>query len=831
MWQDLRFALRQLRKSPIFALVAVLTLALGIGANTAIFTLLDQALLRTLPISHPEQLVRLRYEGLHNGNVNYYGGDEHDYFSLPAYRELRDKNSVFSGVIANSESQVGVRWNNQPELAYGEMVTGNYFDVLGVRPAAGRLLIPADDVSENGVPVVALSFNYWKSRFNSDPSVVGKALLVNGQPFTIVGVVQPGFKSAISGYAPNVFFPLSATKLVAPGMYEPSDFNSAWLTIEARLKPGETLAHAEAAVNPLWQGIRKEQLAGTDQSEQLLRRGFLQQTKLLLIDNSRGFSPLRDQLRVPLLILMGMVGLVLLMACVNVSSLLLVRAAGRVREMSVRYSLGASRWQVVRQLLIEGLVLGLLGSILGIVLAPTLSSVLIRKVVQDPTSELPFSAHPDLRVLLFNFGLALLVSLLFSLAPALRFLYPDLVNSLKQQSATATETNLRFRRISVALQISLSLMLLIGAGLFVQTLHNLRSVDVGFVSEHLLSFGIDPQLAGYKTEQVPELDQRIIRTMSALPGVRSVSANSDPELMGMDSMTGVILPGGALSDAVIVEGPWTLPGYFSTAGIPLLAGRDFNDQDLSNKPKVVIVNAQFAKKYFGTPQNAIGKTLRHGNRLGIAGFEIVGVVGDTRHVDMRTAVRDTVYRAETQTPDPGFLQFYVRTWQSPDAAKADIRSAMQQLDSRLVVDGLRTMDEQISQSVSNDQVVAMLAVSFGLLATLMAAIGLYGVLAYSTAQRTHEIGIRMALGAQRSTVVRLVVSDVLWLAGISVVVTLPVAMLLSRALRSQLYDVSPASPPVIGAAVLIVVLVVAAASMLPARRAASIEPMRALRTE
>jgi len=331
MLQDFRFALRQFRKSPVFALVAVLTLALCIGANTAIFTLLDQVLLRMLPINHPEQLVRLRYEGSHSGSINYYGGDEHDYFSMPAYRELRDRNSAFSGVIANAEAQVGVRWNDQPELNSGELVSANYFDVLGIKPAVGRLLVPSDDAANRGNPVVVLSFNYWKTRFNSDPSVVGNALLVNGRPFAVVGVTEPGFKSAISGFAPKLFFPLSTTKLVNPGMDNPDDIRSAWVTLEARLAPNVTRAGAEASINPIWQAIRREQLQQTSEPEQLLRRGFLDKTKLLVLDNSRGFSPMRDDIRVPLLILMGMVGLVLLMACVNVSSLLLVRAAGRVR--------------------------------------------------------------------------------------------------------------------------------------------------------------------------------------------------------------------------------------------------------------------------------------------------------------------------------------------------------------------------------------------------------------------------------------------------------------------------------------------------------------------
>jgi predicted permease len=829
--QDLRYALRQIRRAPIFAAIAILTLALGIGANTAIFTLLDQALLRRLPVNHPEQLVRLRYQGLQAGGVSFFGGDEYDYFSYPMYRELRDKNAVFAGILANDEAQVGVQWNNQPELAAGELVSGNYFDLLGIRPAIGRLILPADDASPNGNAVVALSFNYWKTRFNSDPGVVGKTLMVNGHPFGIVGVVQPGFRSVIAGYSPQVFFPIATTLLVDPGMQDFNDIRSAWLTVVARMKPGVSHAAAESGINPLWHAIRAEQLSQVDNAEQLIRRGFLRDSKLLLLDNARGFSPMRDQIRVPLLIVMGMVVLVLLMACANVSSLLLVRAAGRVREMSLRYSLGASRWQVVRQLLTEGLLLGLLGSVLGLLLAPVVSSILARRLAGDSIGDLPFSTQPDYRILLFNFALAFIVGLLFSLAPALHFLQPDLVGSLKQQTSTAAGGALRFRRLSVGVQIGLSLLLLTGAGLFVQTIRNLKNVDLGFTTDHVVSFGIDPQQAGYKSEQVPALHQRILGTLSALPGTRSVGATTDPELMGMESRTGVTLPGTSSEEPIIVEGPWTTPGYFSTLGIPLLAGRDFSAQDRVGKPQVVIVNARFARHHFGSPQNAIGKLLQHGNRQGINGLEIVGVVGDSKHVDMRTEVKETLYRAAYQLPDPVSLQFYVRSWRSSDSAKADIRAAMQQVDSKLVVDGLRTMDEQIAESLSNDRLVTMLAVCFGLLATLMAAIGLYGVLAYTTAQRTREIGIRMALGARRGSVVRLVLSDVLWLAGISVVVTLPVAILLSRLLRSQLYNVSPADPLVMATGVLLITLVVALAALIPARRAASVNPMQALRTE
>jgi putative ABC transport system permease protein len=832
--QELRYALRQLRKAPVFTAVAVLTLALGIGANTAIFTLLDQALIRSLPVSHPEQLVRLRFTGESPGHTNSYGGDDNDFFSHPMYRDLRDKNSVFSGLIANDEQTVGVQWNNRSELVKTELVSGNYFEVLGLQPAMGRLLLPSDDQA-NSAAVVALSFTYWKSQLGADPRVIGRTLLINAHPFVIVGVVSPQFRSIVAGETPGLFVPASAKNVITPRWQDLENRESHWLTIVGRLKPGESRQQAQAGLEPLWHAIRAEELKQFGYHSQRTRRLFLDESHIQLLDSARGFSPLRDQLGTPLLILMGMVGLLVLMACINVSSLLLVRAAGRVREMSVRYAMGAARWQIVRQLLVEGLLLGLLGGVLGLAIAPAVSGVLVRMVFTGPSSEIPFSATPDTRVLLFNFAVAFAVAILFSLAPALRFLRPDLVNSLKQQSATATGGPLRFRRISVAAQIGVSLLLLIGAGLFVRTLHNLRSVDVGFATDHLVSFRVNPRLAGYQPEQLQPLNRRILDALAALPGVRSVAATDDPDLAD-DDETGNIAIGGYKAvegEDMQVEQPWVTPAYFSTMQVPLVAGRAFTDQDVLGKPSVAIVNASFARHYFGSPQQAIGRVLSFNGTGPDAQFdtEIVGVVGDTKHSAVRDPVRRTVYRALLQSQHLNYITYLLRTWQAPEAAEASARAAIQQLDSKLALYDLQTVEDQVSNSLSNERLIALLSVSFGILAVLLAAIGLYGVLAYSTAQRTREIGIRMALGAQRHAVMQLVLSDVLSLAGISIAVTLPVAMLASRAVRSQLYNVSPADPLVIASGVLLVAIVVILSALLPARRAACVEPMQALRTE
>ena len=836
MLQDFRYAFRQLRKSPVFSIVAVITLALGIGANTAIFTLLDQALLRQLPVSHPEQLVRLQYAGSNTGRISSFGGDSHGYFSYPMYRDLRDKNQVFTGMLADIEIQVGTQWNNQADLASGELVSGNYFDVLGVKPALGRLFVPADDVAQNNNPVVVLSFNYWNSHFGADPRVINQVLYINGHPFTIIGVAAPNFHSGIAGYRPKLFVPMMTKPLATPGWNDLDNRRSSWLSVVARLKPGVSREQAEAAMTPLWRSIRAAELPDIKDKTDLFAKHFVQESSLRVLDERRGFSPLREQIQIPLLIVMGMVGLVVLMACVNVSSLLLVRAAARVKEMSVRYAMGAGRWQIIRQLLMEGLLLGLLGGGFGLVFAPLVSAFLSRRIAGEAATELPFSAHPDLRILLFNFGLAFVVSVLFSLAPALRFMHPDLVNSLKQQTTTGSGAHLRFRRISVGMQIGLSLLLLIGAGLFVQTLHNLKSLNVGFATDHLLTFGIDPTLAGYDPKDAIPVQKHLLEVLAAQPGVRSVAGTDDPELADDNESSNISFAshGNKPDDDIHSEWSAITPGYFTTMNIPLVAGRMFSEQDLGGKTKVAIVNVNLARKYFGDPKNAIGQLMARGSGSGVKfDIEIVGVVGDTKHSKMRLDVIPTVYRPyfQNENPQAGFMQYYVRTWQAPEMAEMTIRRGVQQVDSKLVIDTLRTMDDQIAENISSDRLVAMLAVSFGVLATLLAAVGLYGVLAFVTAQRTREIGIRMALGAQRFAVMRLVLTDVLWLAGIAIIVTLPVAILLSRTVRSQLYNVSPADPMVLILGTLMVAVVALLSALLPARRAATIEPMKALRTE
>ena len=830
--QEIRLGLRQMRRAPVFTAVAILTLALGIGANTAVFTLLDHALLRSLPVSHPEQLVRLHWTGEAPGHFNTYGGDDNDYFSYPMYRDLRSMNTVFQDVIANDQQNVSISWNNKPDMAGCELVSGNYFEGLGVRPALGRLIVPSDEAL-NANLVVVLSFNYWKAHFASDPTVVNQTLLINTQPFTIIGVAPPGFHSIVAGSVEDLFVPLTAKGIITPRWQDLEDRRSNWITLSARLKPGVTPQQAEASLAPLWHSLRAEEFKTFEHKDRLQKR-FLDDSRLQVFDAARGFSPLRDQISVPLMVLMGMVGLLVLMACVNVSSLLLVRAAGRVREISVRYAMGAGRWQIVRQLLIEGVLLGLLGGALGVGLAPAVSQVLIRRLLGGANTELPFNSAPDSRVLFFAFALAFVVSLAFSLAPALHFLNPDLVSSLKQQTLTTSGgARLQFRRITVGAQIGLSLLLLIAAGLFVRTLRNLQSVDLGFTPDHLLGFSVNPRLAGYQPDQVNALNKHILESLSALPGVRNVAASDDPELYGNDVNGNIrILGYNAREDEDMqAEQPWVTPQYFTTMQVPLLAGRVFTDDDTVGKENVCIVNASFATHYFGTPQAALGRVVNFGSVSEPKNTTIVGVVGDTKHRGVRDPVKRTVYRALFQSPQPNFTTFLLRTYQPPSAAESSVRTAIEQLDSKLALGRVRTMDELIADNLSSERIIALLAMSFGVLAVLLAAIGLYGVLAYSTAQRTREIGIRMAVGAQRSSVVRLVLSDVLWLTGITVALTVPLSLFMAYMLRSQLFGVSPFDPLSLVGGTLLIALVALLAAALPAKRAASIEPMKALRTE
>jgi putative ABC transport system permease protein len=833
LMQNLRFSLRQIRRSPGFMVTAVLTLALGVGANTAIFSLLDQALLRSLPVRAPEQLVILSAPGkMWEGHSGNNGAGVEKSFSCPMYRDLRDRGTAFDGLIATAPAEVGIARNGASNLANAEIVSGNYFSVLGVSPARGRLLTPTDDTTPGSNPVAVLSFNYWKTHLAADAGVVGQTLSINGQPFQIIGVSAPEFQSAVWGQVPDVFVPMSMLEQVRPGRGTYlQDHKSRWMNIIGRLKPGETPERAQVAMAPLWHALRADELKALGTRSPRFVDDFLTRSELLVLPGSNGLSYNRDGLEKPLYAVMAMAFLVLLIAAVNVASLLLVRSAARVREFSLRYALGANARRVVQQLLLEGVLIGIAGGAAGLMIAPVCIRVLVHRL--DPDTALAFSTALDARLLVFNFAIALAVSVLFSLAPALQLIRPDIVNALKQQTSTTSGGTLNFRRLIVSLQVGLSVLLLVGSGLFVRTMQNLRHVDAGFNTSHLITFHIDPLLSGYAKEKIPLLQQNVLETMAALPGVQAVGATDDQELADNNHSGNVTVEGynPPPDEDYDVEVPAVNAGFFHAMQVPLLAGRSFTEEDDSTHPLVGIVNETFVKHYFSSPAAAVGKRVAQGGGNHLQFMTIVGVSRDTKHMTLREAAPPTLFTPLQQQKTVDQLYLYLRTNTPPEQTFAVVRRAMKQIDAGLAVDAMRTMDDQIETTLTNERMIELLAISFGLLATVLAGVGLYGVLAYSTAQRTKEIGIRIALGSTRLGVTRLVLADVLRLAGIGIAVAIPCSVMLSRLLRSQLFGVSNADPVTLCVVAFLIVLVALVAAIVPARRATAVDPTTALRVE
>ncbi|MGA9584421.1 MAG: FtsX-like permease family protein, partial [Terracidiphilus sp.] len=638
---------------------------------------------------------------------------------------------------------------------------------------------------------------------------------MNGTPFTITGVASPGFHSMVWGHAPDVFVPLSMEQVLTPEWPYLNDRQSYWIDVVGRLKPNVTRSQAEASLNMLFLALRADEFKLLrDQSTQA-RKNFITKAHLNLAAGAKGFSPMRSDLQAPLTIILAMVLLVVGMAVVNVASLLLVRAAARAQEISVRYALGATSGQVLRQLLTEGMVLGLAGAALGLALAPEALRLLIHRLSSNMPDGLPFASVLNWHVLGWSLLVTMVASLLFSLAPALQFRNPRLAEVMQQRTGTSACASLKFRRSCVALQIGFSLLLIVAAGMFVRTISNLRQVETGFATDHLLAFRLDPTLAGYAGNQVAPVEQRALDGISALPGVRGAGATNDADLAG-DGVQGDMIPAGYAGkpdEEFDVELPWVSNGYLQTLGVPLVVGRYFSAGDTATSQRVAVVNESFAKHYFGGAQQALGRIVARPNKPG-TDASIVGVVRDVKHASVRDPAVATCYTLFSQGTRQTGLTFYVRTWQPPEAATASVRAAIADIDPKLIVGDLQTMQETIETNLVGERAIAMLASVFGVLATLLAGIGLYGILAYSTAQRTREIGIRMALGARRTTVVALILREVLLLAGGAIAVTIPLAMLATRMVRNQLFGVSVADPAVYGTGIMIICVVAALAGFI-----------------
>jgi predicted permease len=840
--RDLNYALRTLRRTPGFTAIAVLTLGLGIGANTAIFTLLDQVLLRLLPVKDPHELVLLTMRGKHYGSN--WGMNA---ISYPMYKDFQAHNEVFSGMFARFPLYSSVTIGNASERVKAELVSGTYFDVLGVGTAIGRPFTPDDDKTPHGHTVVMLSYNYWKRRFGGRADVIGSTMLVSSQRMTIIGVTQAGFDGVELGDPPAIFVPLMMEVELMPLNKDMlTNRRNRWVNTFGRLKPGITLAQAKASLQPFMHSmleneVREEAFRNASPYD---REQFLK-CWMDVLPGGQGRQSVQRELATPLWVLMATTVMVLLIACANIANLLLARATRRQKEMAIRLAIGASRGRIISQLLIEMLALSVMGGALGLLLAFGADKALMSLYLPADSARLNISTSPDFRVLVFTFAVSALTALAFGLVPALQTTKPNVGKVLKDEaSAVVGSGNRGLRKSLVVVQVALSLLLLIGAGLFLRSLENLSKLGPGFTAERLIGFNIDPMLNGYSIERTKLMFREITDNLGALPGVQSV---------GLASMR--ILENNEWDSSMSVEGynpdkpddraqPYmnqVSPNYFATLGVPIVAGRDFTMADNHEVkhgpdaddfvPTVVMINETFAKKYFAG-RNPLGRHLGFGTDPGTpTDMEVIGVVKDIKYTNLRDEIPPQAFVPYMPSRFVGNMTVYVRTTGDPAALMNLIRSKVRDIDANLPIYDMRTTDDQIANSLAAERMIASLSTVFGFLATILAAVGLYGLMAYNVVQRTREIGIRMALGAAQTDVVWMVMRDVLLLVGVGVAVGIPASLGLARIVQSQLYGLSAHDPWTLMLATGGLAVVAAAAGYIPASRASRLDPTAALRYE
>jgi predicted permease len=808
-----------LQKSPVFSAVAVLSLALGIGANTAIFSLIDAVLLKMLPVASPQRLVVFQMSG--------------DGFSYPDYKLIRDTNTVFTGVLGYSPARLNVRIDGQLEPAgTGQLVTGNYYSVLGVRAILGRTLEPDDDRTPGAHPVAVISYAFWQRRFNRDPGVLRRTIEIAGLPYTIVGVTPPEFFGLEVGRAPDITVPVMMQPQVMPGMtswlVNERQTNS-WLHVIARLKPGVSVPQAVASLQPAANQMNEE-------VRQFMAAKFgnalrAEPQKLELLPGSKGLSDLRRQFSQPLAVLMAVVGLVLLIACANVANLLLVRATARRREIAVRLALGAARLRLIRQLLTESVVLSTLGGLAGLLFARWSARLLMAFL---PKGEVPVALDlsPDVRILAFTLAVSVLTGILFGLAPALRAARLDLNPALTQKQTGGLRQSTG--KLLVVSQVAFSLLLLVGAGLFLRTLGNLRSQDAGFQPEKILVVRLEPLGSDFKSAKLDLAYRDFLRRIRAIPGVIAASLGGyspfsrDPWERGgsFDNMPTIAVEG---RPDTKVHWMQIYPDYFASLGLPILRGRDLRSQDQRTSQEVAVINETMARVLF-PGRDPIGARFSFAGSRSIA-IEIAGIVKDARYGSLREPVAPMFYQTFVQAhTGRGQMTLHVRTANAVTVAPAVLRE-VQQLCRDVPTFEMQTLAAQIDGSVLEERLIATLCGFFAGLALLLAGIGLYGLMAYAVARRTNEIGIRMALGAQRSEVIWLVLREVLTLVGIGVATGIPMALAAARLISGSLFGVTAADPFTLGTATVVMLAVAALAGYLPAHRAARVDPMNALRYE
>ncbi|HVS88837.1 MAG TPA: ABC transporter permease [Candidatus Acidoferrum sp.] len=831
LWQDVRYGLRMLAKNPGFTAIAILTLALGIGANTAIFSILNQVLLRRLPVRNPDKLVILKSPGPKRGHV-WSDGDDSEVFSYPLYKGLAKNTSVFDGVMARYEFPASIASHGQTDRGSGELVTGNYFDVLGVRPALGRVLTSADDDVQGAHPVLVLSHAYWMRHFGGDTGVLNQVILVNNTEMTAVGVTQAGFTGIQVGRTPDIFVPMTMKGQMTPVRNGLDDWNDSFLAVFARLKPGVSVERAQAGINPEYGPLLEQQIASLKGMDAKARQEFLNK-KIVLYPGAQGRTTAQRDSGPALIALFAMVALVLLIACTNVANLLLAKGAARQREFAIRSALGATRGRMLRQLMVESFLCALGGGGLGLVLGSWLMNILTQAVVSEGGVR-GLTSKVNGSVLGFVAGATVVSAILFGLLPASRIARTGVSQMLKDQGSTSSAglAHVRFRKFLVAGQVAFTLLLLAGSTLFARTLWNLRNENLGMSTENLITFSIAPELSGYDTPRTITLVDQLRQRLGALPGVLGVGSSQIPVLTGTDMGRNITVEGreNLDSDDRHVNFDAVSPNYFSTMRVPLLSGREFNAGDTAASTKVAVINEAMVKMLF-PKRDPIGVRFALGGSQVKPDIEIVGVVKNTKEANVRTEYRPYFYLPYSQFGKLDGMTFYVRSQQESLLIANELREIVQQADANLPVYELKTVRRVVDEDLFAERVIAGLSAGFGGLAALLAALGIYGVLAYVVVQRTREIGIRMALGAEEWNVRFLVFREVGFMVFVGAAVGLPLAYGLARLSESLLYGVKAGDPLIYAFGLALIALVAIAGCYLPARRATRVDPIVALRYE